>query len=577
MEVVIDKELDKKLRNIFGVSVKDVEKLCDNTYKLMWEQFLLLCLYARQQYIDRDNESYFDYKVEDSKNFDNKIKLIDLMETKKIGENIYMPILQMIEKYKSSNDIIVFLNENSNNQQCTELLELISKRHISFYGKNPNQDKHQYSYFSMYLSLYESIDKFINLIKLRYSSDYILDLYLRLIKKSTVGLCRTSILGRKLQKVENIENFLELIEGENSFDKEQVMKKLYLELSNILGNNMKEFFSELLIYKGNLKESIFDLIVYVDKNTEKNNGEYIIKIKKDAFKSMEGLGRAKDIFIYIQNQFIDSRSSSVESENTTCILINKWYEESKTELCPSIFDCPKLVASIIEFDIRKCIGLFSLEGEHYIFRKPNILLNKEIYIFVTAIIQGFLFRKGDFNSIIKSKSDFEYSREVFSEKRGKKDLDFYEFLKEKILNNFDTEIYENNMMEVWSKFNFENDTLDENSDDYKAVINRFKKLPIYLKVPKVPKVPEVSEVSEVSEEEEEQKILTRKNPEKIHKRKKSGEWNIRILIERQKNSNSTVSYPITSNYPLPLWTKVDSMLILDPRQNNGHEVPLKLT
>lgn len=76
------------------------------------------------------------------------------------------------------------------------------------------------------------------------------------------------------------------------------MKKLYLELSNILGNNMKEFFSELLIYKGNLKESIFDLIVYVDKNTEKNNGEYIIKIKKDAFKSMEGLGRAK-IYLYI--------------------------------------------------------------------------------------------------------------------------------------------------------------------------------------------------------------------------------------------------------------------------------------
>lgn len=129
------------------------------------------------------------------------------METKKIGENIYMPILQMIEKYKSSNDIIVFLNENSNNQQCTELLELISKRHISFYGKNPNQDKHQYSYFSMYLSLYESIDKFINLIKLRYSSDYILDLYLRLIKKSTVGLRRTSIFVGNYKRLKILRIF----------------------------------------------------------------------------------------------------------------------------------------------------------------------------------------------------------------------------------------------------------------------------------------------------------------------------------------------------------------------------------
>lgn len=567
MEVIIDKELDKKLRNTFGVSVKDVEKLCDNTYKLMWEQFLLLSLYTRQQYIDRDNESYFDYKVEDSKNFDNKIKLIDLLGTQKIGEDIYMPILQMIERYKSSNDIIVFLNENANNQKCAELLELISKRHISFYGNNAPQYKHQYSYFSMYLSLYKSIDNFIKLIQLRYSSKYILDLYLKLIKESTVGLRRTSNpLHQKLQKVENIENFFELIESEDFFKKEKVMKTLYRELSKVLGDNMREFFSELLIYKGNFKKSIFDLIVNIDENTEKNNGEYIIKIKRDAFKSMEGLGRVKDIFSYIQNQFLDSRYSSVESEDATCISINKWYEESRTELCPSIFDCPKLVASIIEFDIRKCIGLFDLEGEYYIFKKPNILLNKEIYIFVTAIIQGFLFKNLDFNSIIKSKSDFKYAREDFSEKRGKEDFNFYEFLKGKILNNSNAETYENNMMETWSKFNFENDNLDESSEEYKAVINRFKKLPIYLKAPKNPK-----------EEQEEQKTLTQNNseknpkeehktstePEKIHKRKKSGEWSIRTLIERQKNSNSTVSYPITSNYPLPLWTKVDSMLILN--------------
>jgi hypothetical protein len=261
---------------------------------------------------------------------------------------------------------------------------------------------------------------------------------------------------------------------------------------------------------------------------------------------MEGLGRVKDIFSYIENQFLDSISSSVESEDATCILINKWYEESRTELCPSIFDCPKLVASIIEFDIRKCIGLFDLEGEYYIIKKPNTLLNKEIYIFVTAIIQEFLFKNSDFNSIIKSRSTWEYARDSSSEKRGKEGFNFYKFIKEKILNNSDTEIYENNMMETWSKFNFENDNLDESSEEYKAVINRFKKLPIYLKSPKN------------SEEEKKTSI----EPEKIHKRKKSGEWSIKTLIERQKNSNSTVSYPVTSNYPLPLWTKVDSMLIL---------------
>ena len=70
-------------------------------------------------------------------------------------------------------------------------------------------------------------------------------------------------------------------------------------------------------------------------------------------------------------------------------------------------------------------------------------------------------------------------------------------------------------MHEWANINF-----DEDSSEFKAMINRSKKLPHYLKLSK-----------------------QNTSKDKI--------WNIETLIHQQRMKMS--QYPINSSFPLPLW------------------------
>ena len=164
------------------------EKECvdnvDSVYKMAWEQVLLLSIYTRQQLMKQD--AVF---VESTINFENKLKLVELLwtarseeeikEYKELYEKLRNGILQKIEEYKDIHQITGYLMDISNTHENKDFSDLaksflteISNRHISFSSRESfAHHKHPYSYYAMYRSLTESLFVLRKILELGFSKD----------------------------------------------------------------------------------------------------------------------------------------------------------------------------------------------------------------------------------------------------------------------------------------------------------------------------------------------------------------------------------------------------------------------
>lgn len=561
--------INQYLTETFGCNPENFKEIGEKINKMVWEQVLLLMLYTRQQLIEQDRIGYL--PIESIINFKNKIKLIELLfneKDKKKYEIIRNKVLEKIEKYEDINQITIYLYELSSEKDSNEatsagvLLKDIANNHISFTSKNysPINTKHPYTYYSMFSALKYAVPILIDLIKESYSEIYLSEIYLYILKEI---YCSTPILDtnplydfrKSLLKIDKLEKIEELIikldeEELNNINKELINNKINACFSKKMGSYMTDLFSLIKgeVSKGDgisqRRASFFENIAKEDKNLDEN-GNKILRINEHALNQLIAMGKGENIIQSLRNLLLDRRLprdkySSKLSDETAFKEIIEWYEKCKTQLCNSILrDCPRLIVSILEFDCRNQVGIFDPIHGIKINIENELRFAKDRYLLITGFIHRFLFKTGNLEELSwpngeeddKEKSIVDYINKFYS-------YDYRKELLDKKLEELPH--FENRMMAVWADLEF-NEPIDNESEKYKAMMGRFKKLPPYLK-------------------EKKDKLLKEEPIDSFDKEKKEQKneeiWHIYNFIFYQKEASKKVSYPLDSSFPLPLWSNL---------------------
>ena len=175
MKLIDQKATNREILKFFGCSPEKILESLKEIYKMTWEQVLLLAVYSRQQFIEQ--EKNWSLPIESPKNFSNKIKLINILfhRTEQNYELLSDKVLEKIENYEDIHSITSFLMkiEESRDAQLSDLaknlLNEISTNYISFTSKDSHNNKHPYSYYSIFKILNYSLPIFIYLIYLNLS------------------------------------------------------------------------------------------------------------------------------------------------------------------------------------------------------------------------------------------------------------------------------------------------------------------------------------------------------------------------------------------------------------------------
>lgn len=562
----------KDIKKGFGYLPEDFFNGAHSIYKMAWEQVLLLSLYTRQQLIKQE-ESYC-YPVDSNVNFENKLKLISLLFNPDLNlnedeDNVYKilrdEILDMVENYNDihhiTNHLSCLVKQKSENENLSEialsLLKRISGKHISFTSRD-GTGKHYYSYYSMYKSLTDSLFIFRSLLELDFSEDYMNNLFLRKIRYKFCN--RNNIhtntkdkyfyFKESLNNAKSVNDAFYIILNEPSLacSIKDIAKDISASVSNEIGEKIAAIingFHREMPTKGGFSPkylSLFEQMVSFDKELDGKQNR-VLRINEKVLRACISLGQVDEIVVEaIKSKLLDKGTprQSIESpigDRDSLLKVADWYNNVKTELCPTITDCPSLVASILEFDCRNRIGVFDEKngvlGIHF---HKSTWFNKDGYLLVTGLIRKYLFKNliNIDTQDPKNDSQEKISNEFYIKSYLGGNL-------EKVINSEKEKEYSlpNDLMKDWANLVFD-DSLSEDASSYKAMMNRFKRLPIYLKP-----------VEKVKNENSDAESL------KPHKRRKQGIWHIHSLITKQEEESKKGRYPIDSSFPLPLWIKID--------------------
>ncbi len=547
----------------------DFKKVCvdsaDSVYKMVWEQVLLLSIYTRQQLFEQDT-----ILVESNLNFENKLKLVQLLCEARSKEEIkdYQEpyeelrdgILQRIEEYNHIHQITDYLMDVSKtheNKVYSDLakwfLTKISSQHISFSSREQFKwHKHPYSYYAMYKSLTESLSVFRKILDLEFSekdisaqifncirSEYKLDYTLSQPNQKDSVLYQFKTSLKQTQNLKEAFEVMALSEYSNTINFAPIFVKARSALAKKIGTDVHNIFSVFqknIITKGEYSKtpvSFFEQMI----TCQYNSGDLVLKIDTKLLEKYQLLGKLDGVMDAIRRKIapdnppISSREEYryPSTDRNSLLEIANWYKQVKTPLFIKITDCPSLVASILEFDFRMGIGIFDENyGVIEIPFKKKTWFSKDGYLVVTAIIRLFLYHKNPVPELYK-RSYIKYDEKDSYIKNLTK------YVNEDLCPSQEKDIKEdgNKIMEEWASPSFD-ENLSEDLPQYIAMINRFKRLPIYLKPEK-----------KINE--------SQKNKLKTHGNQKSYIWNTRQLIEIQIERSKKESYPIDSSFPLPLW------------------------
>lgn len=540
-----------KIFSNLGLNVKEIEVHATNIWKMVWEQVLLVAIYARRCYDDeRPQVSSFHQRMK-------LLSLIEGLEGKykntdfSQGEisDISSVIRDMVEDNKSSNDILEFLFDDASDREYVaaqvktttkkRIRSKMAEQGIAFPALSEGGLK--YSYHSLYRVLKDPIDVFQRLLEYPEPDTAFIE--------NTIYGC----IANYIQEQKNKFSFPEDI-GEQLHLREEIGNEKYITENIAIFNSIKEedkegirqaFFKVLLLTEkekdvsdwglaswssmviSSISDSSFDNRQFFSKikkrsiyKTVISHNDIDINLKVDQLKSLIGLGLLNNLFSDIaedtKNKVLNDKArptSSLKSESDSISAFKKvsnWYRVNKTELFRKSNQLPKLIASIIEFDIMEDQGMFSLDFKH---DSPNTLphiINDRLnaaHLYTSMIIKYELYYKIDLGKMIRSSNRADESRRIdilelrenFKNKADKFDYSSIEEFKLK----------DTLLLKDWVSF--------ENDEEYQTMLNRFKRMPKHL-----------TEESTIEE-----------------------------MIDGQKmqENKHTVPYPFNSVFPLPLWFK----------------------
>lgn len=565
--------MSQSIADMLGINLKSVEYHFQNVWKMAWEQVLLVALYSREN-----------YRIDKSGAFSRRMALIQVIEDVKIKKlnmnknnedinyfnKIYSSILVKLEEGCGSNEIIEFLLHDQENDKIRikkDISEMIEERLIAFRPIN-KKDAFAYTYYSMYQSIanFTPIIQRLLALKAKDTDD---------LKQDLDIIIRDYIL--KSKKFLNVNCINEAIESfnEDYIDNNMDYIEKMLEIESLKNEVIDSFYS--LIINGRYEKeeynnlglcayinNVFEELLYKDKEITLNKSDLYKKIyneeeinfilDKNKLKEAAKLGLINEIISGIDRdikKIIDDTSAEKKYENSKAkedfIALSNWYKENKTGLFRKIDQIPKIIAYIMNFDIVNDKYIFSERHGVNNHIKQNkkyfIKLEKpsDRYIYISIIIRYclyyncipmnlWLYGKED-----KSSNSFILNHEVKLEDNDDNDdkledekKDNIEYANKKELeiwinkldkNENELEILDGTIMKGWIDF------LDNN--DYKKMLDRFKRKP---------KIIEVMQAHS--------------------------------LVEKQKKIKSSdiensVEYPYGSSWPLPLWVKNISNIIIE--------------
>ncbi|WPC33496.1 hypothetical protein [Acinetobacter towneri] len=531
--------MKKNIYSAFGLNQREIFDQTLNAWKMMWEQLLMIAIYARQQYM-QSNQSNAD-------NFHQRMKMIHLLNHEysyrarsnlsfdKDIPDIFDKVLALIEDECGSTKIIEFLLDEEVSQFQTSKKRILSQMEQAKIAFSPNRPdyKRSYSYYSLYEILHDPIFYISKIMSIPVPDKQVIHATVVNTTYDYLTQNRRFLLSRNENPIEKLSKSTEdkeqiILENLSFLEgKEDIKKLIKGQIADFIGKDVSKVF--------NLLSDPF----YNEENPQNKLFTSVFTIRPEADAFNISLDRKALINLMNLNQ-LDELASVMKSEIKKAVLnknqrtrnfgietkvdqasalekISEWYIKTQTGLFNRVDQVPKLIASILEFDIRYFKGMFDpefgfdrslLTKNHKNSYSP--LQAKEIYLFVSAYIRNYLYyddQRPERNSPNGLLIDHLVKRD-FSE----------------------TSFHRNRMMEVWGTF--------EDEKQHRKMLDRFKRMPAYLD-------PQHKDYTEIS-----------------------------YLIDKQKelgNDENAPPYPLNSFFPLPLWASRFS------KKNIVEEVPDKLS
>ncbi len=432
----------------------------------------------------------------DAHGFKNRIQLVH--EAKK-HENVCDDVLNLLAEGKGSNEIVRMLLKDEW-LGCASLLREIEKKGIAFASDN---EEHPYSYYAMYTILRDPLSVFHPLLALdNLSLSTCIVQTWQDIKKSPFSIFEIDdpLFNSNL----SLDELTDLIEKRNNDeDTAAFQSEVKGRLAQDIGKHLKTTFDQL-IWPTQMNYEPVSLFKEMCISI-KDKYQFRMDFNADMLNNMINLGQIDSVIEAIKAEILGAynKSSAVdlwgrqEHKHSAGVIdaLSNWYKSVNTGLIKKMERVPRLVASVLDFDLRYEIGMGS-EGFGLINMKnfKNKLTTRDYARLVTGVIRHTLFNMGASYDLQSSQLCLYQSVEhYFSGIRH-------------VEENTSPEL---SLMKVWA------------DQDIGPMLERFKKLPCYLKPH--------SEVEYVKMKIQQQKRLSR---------------------------DEANPYPINSLFPLPLWAKL---------------------
>ncbi|MBB1434302.1 hypothetical protein H5201_08270 [Pseudoalteromonas sp. SG43-6] len=544
------------LNKEFKIDGKSLIKNYINTQKLAWEQVLLLAIDCRQR-------GYNSELYEGCEGFLSKMKLIALTEKICCSNENYKEdspdfellefVLNMLDNnngvMKLTKQLLFKSKEEENPEKIILLLSQIENNRISFSGASTSMMQRQpsptYSHYAMYVALYRPTQLFRQLLNITQLSktELLVKAFISSFKEyirneySRYGFNdnENSNLLYEAQKIKNITTLkVFLTEYPTTIDNKDVSKNFLAKIMEHISNNVALTFKQVTIPKleeprEKLNKTVFQELCKVAVESNEVNMNFNLNF----LKNLINLGQLDTIVDEVRSKLEDNilgsntnyrRGHAIvpDDYSTSFSALGTWYQNCQTELFRKFEDIPRLIASILVFDIRHKIGIFD-GGSYPIFAKLN---NKELALLTTGIIENCLYMDVPFEHFIDITfgSRFSFSinndRDENIEQKLKKANEFLQergwgIIKEGMTGDFCK--LPNSFMEVWAV-----------NVETKPTLERIKKLV---------------------------------NFEKVGKRR----LNASNLIMAQQRKGREYTYPINTNFPLPLWSSLEFNINIDEK------------
>lgn len=535
-------EVYKKL----GLNRKELYGAYNSLNKIVWEQVLLISIYSRQV-----------YATDQANQFHQRLKLIHRL--KFVDLKILQPfILELIESGCGSREITSFLlkliesqDTKNEREELTENLTIVEKLLVKITPKferegssiiieadrilNYLEDKqiafskvineHPYSYYSMYKVLSDPLSIFSKMLSFDPSEEEFDNIVLRLLNQYIQNLERenpflnikktSSWLPYKFH--DTFETLLKYAEDNklviNSDDLNIYIKSGILEEISYISRHVFSFIQDYNYFENQERTDLLTPIISEISKIYSKDDELSIIFDQNILKDLIHLGQVDSIMGGVKEkilEFLDSpyrnqrNKKNIREANANALRkLELWYKKLDTKFIKKTDQIPKLIASIIEFDIRNKLGFCTFDfGSNVL----DPILNyhrtsmQEIYILTTNLIKRCLYEKSGISSYKSTLNGVDIDKFIseyykLNTSNNKQELD----------NHPKISLHNNRMMHIWV------------NEDPSSINDRFKKLPPYLKKNKITFV-----------------------------------FNI---IEQQRKFKTTNIYPVDSVFPLPLWVK----------------------